>query len=303
MEKSEVIWINNEFVPWEKGKVDFLAHALHYGTAVFEGIRAYETKNGRAIFRLQEHIDRLFYSAKFFGIKVPYSKKIIYEATKEIVSKNNLKECYIRPLIYYSDGGLGFDVSKQKVDVGIAAWKWGAMLGKDKVDNGMKIKISPYKRPSSEFMPVTAKVSGNYANSIMAKMEAINTGYDDAIMLDKNDFVAECSAENFFIIKNNTLMTPTKENCLDGITRASILELAKEKGFETREKRITKLEMMDADECFACGTAAEIVPIININDKKIGDEIPGEVTRILQKEYQKAIRGKNKKHDDWLTFV
>jgi branched-chain amino acid aminotransferase len=302
MEKSDFVWINNNFVPWEKSKVHFLVHALHYGTAVFEGIRAYKTNNGPAIFRLEEHVQRLFNSAKIFGIKIPFTKEKIYDAIIQTVEKNKLKECYIRPLAYYGYGGLGFDVSEQKVDVGISAWKWGTLLGKEKTENGMNVKISPFLRPASNVMPVTAKVSGNYANSIMAKMDAIKTGFDDAILFDNNGFVAECSAENFFMIKNNKIITPTIENCLNGITRQTIIQIAKDKNYQIEEKRIFKLEVMDADECFACGTAAEIVPITSIDKQKIGDG-PGKITKELQKEYSKIIRGKKEKYSNWLTYV
>ncbi len=303
MKKSKVIWMNNNFVNWDNGSPHFLSHALHYGTAVFEGIRAYQTKKGAAIFRLDDHINRLFNSAKIFGINIPYTKEEIINATIKTVKENNLEECYIRPLVYYSDGGLGFDVTNQKVDVGIAAWEWGAMLGKDKVENGMRIKISKYRRPSSEFMPVTAKVSGNYANSVMAKMDAINSGFDDAVMLDKFGNVAECSAENFFMIKDNTLFTPTKENCLEGITRATIMQIAKENNYKVEEKTISPSEIINADECFACGTAAEIVPITKIDNTVIGNGKPGTITRKIQEKYKKIITGENKKYHDWLAFV
>ncbi len=303
MEKSKIIWMNGEFVPWDEAKVHFLVHALHYGSAIFEGIRAYKTNSGPAIFRLEDHINRLFKSADFFGINTSFSKKEITDKTIEIVLKNNLKECYIRPLIYYGYGGLGFDVSCQQVDVGIAAWNWGAMLGKGKMEKGMNVKISPYLRPSSKCMPVTAKVSGNYANSLMAKMDAINTGFDDAILLDKNNFVAECSAENFFIIKNEEVITPTKENCLDGITRDTIMQIAKDFGHTVKEKRVNPLEIFDSDECFACGTAAEVVPIISVNKQNIANGKPGKLTKIFQKEYQKTITGKSNLNKNWLTFV
>ena len=301
MKKSEYIWMNGKIVEWDCGKVHFLSHALHYGTAVFEGIRCYQTDQGPAIFRLDEHVDRFFKSSKIFGIKVPYSKKEIKSAIIEIVGKNKLDECYIRPLVYYSDGGLGFDVTKQKVDVGIAAWEWGAMLGQDSLVNGISLKISPFKRPSSEFMPVTAKVSGNYANSIMAKMDAINTGFTDAVMLDKDGFVAECSAENIFVVSGGKVMTPTKENCLDGITRATILEIAKTIWTVVEEKKISVEELMHASEVFVCGTAAEIVPVTSIDRVKIGSGKRGAMTERLQQEYSKAVHGQKKK--EWNALV
>jgi branched-chain amino acid aminotransferase len=301
MNEGKSIWMNGKNIPWEKGNVHFLSHALHYGTAVFEGIRCYNTENGAAIFRLEDHVERFFKSSETFGITVPYSKKQIKQAIIDTVKNNNLQECYIRPLVYYSEGGLGFDVTKQKVDVGIAAWAWGSMLGKESITKGISLKISPFKRPSSEFMPVTAKVSGNYANSIMAKMDAIKTGYDDAVMLDKYGFVAECSAENIFIVKDNKIMTPTKENCLDGITRATILELAPRIEINAEEKKISINELVLADEVFVCGTAAEIVPVTKIGEIKIGEGTRGPVTEKIQKESSCAVRGGKK--SSWNTYV
>jgi branched-chain amino acid aminotransferase len=295
--------MNGLVVPWNESNPHFLSHALHYGSAVFEGIRCYNTKKGPAVFRLDDHIERLFNSANIFGMTIPYTKDEIICATKNMVVQNNLSECYIRPLAYYSSGGLGFDVTKQKVDVGVAAWAWGAMLGAESIVNGIKLKISPFKRPSAEFMPVNAKVSGNYANSIMAKMDAVRTGYDDAVMLDANGTVAECSAENFFMIKNNVLITPTKENCLDGITRKSIMEIASENGYAVEEKKIRPEDLFSADECFICGTAAEIVPVTSISMTSIGTGKRGTITKFIQEEYSKAIHGETEKYSKWLTFV
>jgi branched-chain amino acid aminotransferase len=303
MQESNYIWLNGKMIPWKESNSHFLSHALHYGSAVFEGIRCYNTKKGPAVFRLNEHISRLFNSAGIFGMRIPFMKEEIISATVSTISRNDLRECYIRPLAYYGYGGLGFDVTNQKVDVGIAAWSWGAMLGEDSVTKGISIKISPYRRPSSEFMPVTAKVSGNYANSIMAKMDAVKSGYDDVVMLDKFGYIAECSAENFFMVKNNVLITPTKENCLEGITRKSVMELAMDKGYCVEERSITPEEVMGADECFACGTAAEIVPITSIDKKAIGNGKRGDVTSIIQSEYQKAIHGEDEKYHKWLTYV
>jgi len=303
MKESEFIWMNGGIAPWKDSNTHFLSHALHYGSAVFEGIRCYNTKEGPAIFRLNEHIARLFNSAKIFGMQIPYSQEKIISATKEMISLNKLSEGYIRPLAYYSEGGLGFDVTNQKVDVGVAAWQWGAMLGAKSVIDGISVKISPFFRPSSDCMPVNAKVSGNYANSIMAKMDAIKDGYTDVIMTDKYGFVAECSAENFFAIKDNVLYTPNTNNCLDGITRKSIIQLAKDNDFEIIEENITPDKLFEMDECFACGTAAEIVPITSINRKPIGVGARGKNTQFLQQEYQKVIHGENEKYSNWLTLV
>ncbi len=303
MKESNFIWMNGSVAPWKESNTHFLSHALHYGSAVFEGIRCYDTKEGAAIFRLDEHIARLFNSAKIFGMKIPYTQEQIISATKEIIAINKLKSGYIRPLAFYSEGGLGFDVTNQKVDVGVAAWEWGAMLGAKSVEEGISVKISPFLRPSSDCMPVNAKVSGNYANSIMAKMDAIKDGYTDVIMTDKYGFVAECSAENFFAVKDNILYTPTTSNCLDGITRKSIIQIALDNNIKVVEENITPEKVFLMDECFACGTAAEIVPIISINKKPIGIGGRGKVTHFLQQEYQKAIHGENEKYKNWLTLV
>jgi len=303
MQESKHIWFNGKMIPWEQSKSHFLSHALHYGSGVFEGIRCYDTEKGPAVFRLEDHANRLFNSAKIFGMTIPFSKKEISNAIIEVIAENQLKECYIRPLAYYGYGSLGFDMTNLKVDVGVAAWSWGALLGKESITKGIKIKISPYLRPSSNCMPVTAKVSGNYANSVMAKMDALNTGFDDVVMLDDKGFVAECSAENFFMVKKNTLVTPTIENCLQGITRHSVMEITNSLGYTVEEKQITPKEIFEADECFATGTAAEIVPITSINNKQIGNGTRGEITAKLQEEYSKAIHGSHKFSEKWLTYV
>jgi branched-chain amino acid aminotransferase len=303
MSEPEFIWMNGEIKKWDEGKAHFLSNALHYGSAVFEGIRCYTTEQGAGVFRLDEHIERLFYSAEFFGIKVPYSKEKIKEAIFELIKKNKLSECYIRPLVFCGEGFMGFDSAKMNVEMGIAAWNWEPIMGKESSINGVSLKISPYSRPSSKCMPVNAKVSGNYSNSILAKSEAVKSGFNDAIMLDENGFVSECSAENFFMIKNNILFTPTTENCLKGITRNSVMEIAGELGYSVVEKQITPQEILESDECFASGTAAEIVPITEINRKKIGTGTRGEITKKLQEEYFNAVHGKHKKSKEWIDYV
>jgi branched-chain amino acid aminotransferase len=303
LEETKFIWMNGKMVPWKEANVHFLTHTLHYGGGVFEGIRAYETDKGPAIFRLEEHIKRLFFSASVIGMKMPYTEKQLFDATVKTVKDNELKSGYIRPLAYFGYGKMGLATTGATVDVGIAVWPWGAYLGKEGVENGVAIKISPFLRPSSDTMPTNAKVTGNYANSIMAKMDAVNAGYADALLFDRNGNVAECSGENIFFIKKGVLITPTTENCLDGITRKSIMEIAKDLGMKVEERNITKKEMFEMEECFMTGTAAELTPVSSIDKKSIGKGTVGPNTKKIQEIYFGAVRGKEKKYTKWLTFV
>ncbi len=286
--------------PWKESMTHVLTHSLHYGTGVFEGIRAYESEKGAAIFRLKEHIERLFASAKIIGMDATFSVEELIEATKEVVKKNNLKSCYIRPLLYYGYGKMGLDTVGAKVDALVAAWPWGAYLGEDGKANGITTKISKYTRHFAVQNLNHAKATGFYVNSMMAKMDALNTGVNEAILLDLNGNVAEGTGENIFIVKNKVLKTPSTENCLQGITRASVMEIAKDNGIKVEEKVITKKELMEADEIFLTGTAAEITPINKIEEKSFG---VGEITKMIQKNYEEIIHGKNEQYFKWLTFV
>ncbi len=303
MQEAEFIWMNGEFVKWGEANVHFLTHALHYGSAVFEGIRCYKTDKGPAVFRLKDHLKRLFYSASVFGIKIPYDEKELYNATIELLKKNYLEECYIRPLAFYGYGQMGLNPTGAKVGVGIAAWPWGAYLGEEGIKNGIRMRISSWIRPPTNIMPTNAKVSGNYANSILAKVDAVNSGYEEAILLDINGNVAECTGENIFIVKNGVLITPPTENVLKGITRDSIMQIATDFGIEVKEEFFNKEQLYKADEAFLTGTAAEVTPIREVDDKRIGEGKPGPVTKKLQSKFYEAIRGKDKKYEGWLDFV
>lgn len=303
MEETEWIWFNGKFVPWHECKIHFLTHSLHYGGAVFEGIRCYDTTQGPAIFRLKDHVKRLFFSAGEIGIKIPFAEAQIIEATKEVVRKNNLKECYIRPLVFYGYGKMGLDTVGATVDVGIAAWPWGAYLGKEGIEKGVSVKISPFVRPPREMMPTHAKVSGNYANSILAKMDALNTGYKEAVLLDKKGNISECSGENIFIVSKGNLLAPTTGNTLDGITRKSVIKIAEDMGIKVFEKNISKKQFFSADEAFMTGTAAELTPINHVDGEPIGEGIAGEITKKIQAKYSEIIHGKDSSYLEWLDFV
>jgi branched-chain amino acid aminotransferase len=300
MQEVDFIWINGKMVPWKEANTHVLAHTLHYGTGVFEGIRAYETSKGAAIFRLQEHIKRLFNSAEIIGIEIPYTIEEVIEATKKVVKENKLDSCYIRPLIYFGYGKMGLDSVGAKVDSLIAAWPWGAYLGEEGKANGITAKISNYTRHFAVPNLNHAKATGFYVNSMIAKMDALNTGVNEAIMLDLQGNVAEGTGENIFIIKDGILKTPKIDNCLEGITRASVIEIAKNNSIEVEEKTITEEELIDADGVFLTGTAAEITPIKKIKEKEfeIGKEI-----KLIQKEYEEIIHGKKENYFKWLTFV
>jgi branched-chain amino acid aminotransferase len=303
MEETKLIWFNGKMVPWNDCKIHFLTHTLHYGGGVFEGIRCYETPKGPAIFRLNEHIQRLFFSASVLGMEIPFSEQQLIDATIKTVKDNEVKSCYIRPLAFYGYGKMGLATNGAKVDVGIAVWPWGAYLGEEGLINGVSIKISPFVRPPKECMPTHAKVCGNYANSILAKMDAIKTNFADALLLDLNGNVAECSGENIFFVKNGVLVTPALDNCLDGITRKSVIAIAGDLGIAVQEKKISKQEMFLMDECFMTGTAAEMTPVSMIDGKPIGLGKPGIVTKKIQEKFFEAIKGKEPKYEKWLTYV
>ena len=303
MEETKLIWFNGKMIPWSECKVHFLTHSLHYGSGVFEGIRCYETDRGPAVFRLEDHIKRLFFSASVIGMKIPFSEKEIIGAVIKTVKDNEVKSCYIRPLAFFGYGKMGLATSGAVVDVGVAVWPWGAYLGEEGIKNGVGIKISPFVRPPKENMPTNAKVTGNYANSIMAKMDAINSGYADALLLDKNGNVAECSGENIFFIKNGVVFTPTLENCLAGITRDSIIQIARDFGLKVEEKVISKEEIFQMDECFMTGTAAEMTPVSSIDKKPIGSGKPGPVTKKIQEKFFAIIKGNDPAYDKWLSYI
>ncbi|MCX6798919.1 MAG: branched-chain amino acid transaminase [Candidatus Diapherotrites archaeon] len=297
------IWLNGSLVPWADAKVHFLTHALHYGSAVFEGIRCYDTGKWPAVFRLKDHVARLFYSAEVFKMEIPYSQTQAYNAVIDTVKANKLRECYIRPIAFYGYGQMGLNPIGAKVDFGVAAWPWGAYLGKEGIEKGVSMRISSWVRPPTNVMPTNAKVSGNYVNSILAKVEAIRTGFEEAILLDNNGNVAECTGENIFIVRNGALITPPTDNTLKGITRDSIMQIARDLGIEVREKLFKKEELYAADEAFVTGTAAEITPIRTVDNKQIGFGKPGPITKKLMAKYGEVIHGKDKQYEKWLDYV
>lgn len=301
--EAEYVWSNGKLVNWHEANMHFLTHALHYGSAVFEGVRCYETPKGPAVFRSKEHMQRLMNSAKAMHMDCEYSSEDFQKATRELIAKNNLKECYIRPLIYYAYGQMGLNPVGAKVEAAIAAWPWGAYLGEDGIKNGIRLQISPWRRHSPKAMPVEAKVSGAYVNSILAKVDAVKAGYDEALMLDENENVAEATGENIFIVKDSILKTPQRGNILVGITRDSIMQIAKDQNIKVEETTISKEDLYNADEAFLTGTAAEVTPMREVDKKPLGEGRPGPITKKLQSIYYEAIHGKLEQYEKWLDYV
>ncbi len=302
-DRDGVIWYDGKLVPWRDAQTHVLTHTLHYGMGVFEGVRAYETPRGTAIFRLQAHTDRLFRSAHILGMTIPYSKDVINEATRAAVRENNLKSAYIRPMCFYGSEGMGLRADNLKVHAIVAAWTWGAYLGEDGQNNGSKVRTSSYNRHHVNITMCRAKANGNYMNSMLALREAQSAGAEDALMLDTEGFVSEGSAENIFLVRDGVLYTPDITSALDGITRASVMQLAADLGIRVVEKRITRDEVYVADEAFFTGTAAEVTPIRELDGRTIGSGTRGPVTGKLQALYFDVVYGRNEKYRDWLTLV
>lgn len=299
---TEKIWMNGELVDWESAKIHVLTHTLHYGTGVFEGIRAYETDRGPAVFRLTEHIERLFNSAKIMMMDIPYTVDEIVEATKLVVRESGLPSCYIRPIAYYGYGEMGLNTLPCSVDVAIAVWPWGAYLGEDAVTKGVRMKISTWLRHEHNTMPPASKTTGNYVNSSLAKVEALKAGYDEAIMLNEHGRVAEGSGENVFIVKDGTLLTPPlSEGVLQGITRQSVLQFATDLDIPWAETPLLRQDLYTADEAFYTGTAAEVVPIRSVDDREIG--APGPVTKQLQDLFFAVVKGKDERYAHMIDYV
>tara|TARA_B100001250_G_scaffold11523_1_gene10025 strand:- start:324 stop:1220 length:897 start_codon:yes stop_codon:yes gene_type:complete len=295
--------MDGTFCDWKDAKIHILTHTLHYGTGVFEGVRAYETESGPAIFRLKDHTDRLFNSANLVGMQIPFEKNIIMQAQCEAVSQNNLKNAYIRPLCFYGSEGMGLRADNLKVHCAIAAWDWGPYLGAEQIINGIRVKVSPFPKRNPEAMIYKAKATGNYINSMLALKDALSHGYDEALILGTDNSVNEGSGENFFLVKDNKLVTPKLVTVLDGITRKTIIQLAKDLDIETLERNISVDEVYECDEAFFTGTAAEVTPIIEVDDNKINNGLPGPLTKQLQANYFNLIRGKHDKYNEWLTRV
>ncbi len=298
MEKTSKIWMNGKFVDWDDAEIHVLTNSLHYGSGVFEGIRCYKTKNGPAVFRLREHVDRIFASAELLNIKIPFTKKEIFDAIVATVKENKIHSCYIRPIAYFGYGEMGLNIKLCKVDVAIAVWPWGAYLGEEAMKHGTKLMISKYKRHHGPLNK--AKITGNYYNSSLAKSEALDAKYDDAIMMDDQGYVAEATGENIFLIKNGVLYTPAEGSMLLGITRDSIFKIAEDMGLDVIEKDITKEELYSADEALLSGTAAEITPIHSVDGNKMKRI---DIVFKLQRAYFDIVNGKNEKYVKWLTLI
>ena len=302
-DRDGVIWFDGKMVPWRDANVHVLTHSLHYGMGVFEGVRAYNTDQGTAIFRLQAHTDRLFDSAHIMGMKIPYTKDEVNEACRAAVRENNLETAYIRPLAFYGSEGMGIRADNLKVHLVVAAWYWGAYMGEEALEQGIRIRTSSFTRHHVNITMTRAKSSGAYMNSMLALQEAVSAGADEALLLDPEGYFAEGSGENVFIVKNGTIYTPDVPACLNGITRATILTLAGEMGIPVVEKRITRDEVYIADEAFFTGTAAEVTPIREVDCRQIGIGRRGPVTEKLQKAYFDLVNGKKPEYSEWLTPV
>jgi branched-chain amino acid aminotransferase len=304
VDPTDLIWMNGEFVAWENAKVHVLTHGLHYGTGVFEGVRCYDTVLGPAIFRNSEHVDRLLRSAELYYMDVPFSAEELRTATLELVARNGLSSCYIRPLVYRGYGSMGLNPLDAPVDVTIACWEWGVYLGEEGARNGVRAKVSSWRRLSPDSLIPHAKASGQYLNSVLAKIESVKAGYEEAILLDDHGYVCEGTGENVYIVRDGAIVTPGQSNSiLDGITRKSVIQIARDLGYTVIERDIGRGEMYLAEEMFLSGTAAELVPVREIDDHKVGTGKPGEITRVLQAAFQDAIHGRSERYREWLDVV
>ena len=302
LQKVDNIWMDGELVNWDDAKIHVLTHTLHYGSGVFEGIRCYETAQGGAVFRLTDHIVRLFNSAKILMMEIPYSIDELVEATKATIRSNNIDACYIRPLVYLGYGEMGLNPLPCTVNVSIAVWPWGAYLGDDGIKHGVRMKISSWQRHDPNAMPPACKATGMYINSSLAKVEAVKAGYDEAILLSPQGYVSECTGENIFIVKNGTIITPpVSAGALEGITQSSVRTIATDLGFDYQVGNILRSDLYTCDEAFLSGTAAEVVPVNSVDDRVIGE--PGPITRKIQETFYATVRGEVDQYKDWLEHV
>jgi branched-chain amino acid aminotransferase len=298
------IWMDGELVDWRDAKIHVLSHAVHYGSGVFEGIRAYETSRGAAVWHLEEHLKRLFRSAKLYHMDIPYSVEAITDGVKDVVRANGLNACYIRPLVLRGYGEMGVNPLNAPVNVFIAVWPWGAYLGDDALEQGVRIKISSWRRNSQNSLPAAAKATGQYINSVLAKVESVKAGYDEAIMLNEAGMITDGSGENVFVLRDGVLTTPPiAAGCLDGITRQSVITIARDLGYEVHEENLVRTDLYNADEAFFTGTAAEITPIREVDDRVVGEGHRGPVTKELQGAFFSATKGETERYVSWLTYV
>ena len=302
-DRDGVIWMNGDMVPWRDARVHVLTHTLHYGMGVFEGIRAYKTERGTAVFRLHDHTRRLFDSAKILGMTIPYTPEAINQAILQCLRDNRLETAYVRPMCFYGSEGMGLHAERLRTHTSIAAWEWGAYLGAENIERGIRVKTASFCRHHVNATMCRAKANGNYINSMMALKEASEAGYDEALLLDTDGFVCEGSGENFFMVRNGVLYTPELASALEGITRDTVLQLAREIELPIREKRITRDEVYVADEAFFTGTAAEVTPIRELDGRPIGEGKRGPITERLQSMYFDQVEGRRSAYDQWLTYV
>ncbi|HKG40021.1 MAG TPA: branched-chain amino acid transaminase [Conexibacter sp.] len=304
MDQAELIWMNGELVAWEDAKVHVLTHCLHYGTGVFEGMRAYETERGTAIFRHEEHLDRLYKSAELYYMPIPYTREELRAAVHAVVAQNGLPSCYIRPIAFRGAGVMGINPLDAPVDVAIAAWPWGAYLGEEAKEQGVRAKVTSWRRISADSLIPHAKASGQYLNSVLAKIESHKAGYEEGILLDQHGFVSEGTGENIYIVRDGVVITPPQTaGILDGINRRSVIQIAADEGYELVERDIARAEMYLADEVFMTGTAAELTPIREIDDHTIGDGKRGPVTTQLQRVFEDALYGRDPRYAAWNDVV
>jgi branched-chain amino acid aminotransferase len=304
MQPTKYIWMDGELVDWDDATVHVLSHALHYGTGAFEGIRAYETERGPAVFRLTEHMERLARSCKAIAIPIDWTVDEIVAATKQVFTANELTSGYIRPLVFYGTGSMGLNPAGATVHTMIATWEWGAYLGEDGIANGIRVKVSSWRRIGQDSMMPNAKLTGGYINSVQAKQEALRGGYDEAVMLNRDGFVAEGSGENLFIVRDGVVVTPPlSAGVLEGLTRQAVMTLLRDDGYEIVEQDLTRTDLYYADEMFFTGTAAEVTPIREVDDRAVGGGRPGPVTKRAQEMFMEAVTGGNERHGDWLEYV
>jgi branched-chain amino acid aminotransferase len=304
VETADLIWMNGEFVAWEDAKVHVLTHGLHYGTGVFEGVRCYDTEIGPAIFRHADHLDRLFKSAELYYMPIPFERQQLRQATLELITRNGFRECYIRPIVFRGYGTMGLFPLDAPVDVTVATWQWPAYLGDDSKLKGVRAKVSSWRRISHDSLIPHAKASGQYLNSILAKIESHKAGYEEAILLDEHGHVCEGSGENLFVVRDGAIVTPPHTSgILDGINRKSAVQIAGDLGLEVTERHVARSELYLADEVFMTGTAAELVPVVEVDDHAVGSGTPGDITRSVQRAFDDALHGRSERYREWLDPV
>jgi branched-chain amino acid aminotransferase len=304
VKQADLIWMNGDFVPWDEAKVHVLTHGLHYGTGVFEGVRCYDTEIGPAVFRHRDHLDRLYRSAELYYMPIPYEREQLRQATLDLIARNGMRECYIRPLVFRGYGQMGLFPLDAPVDVCIAVWEWGAYLGEEGKRNGVRAKVSSWRRISPDSLIPQAKACGQYLNSVLAKIESHKAGYEEGILLDDKGYVCEGTGENLFIVRGGKIATPPlSASILDGINRRAAIQIARDLGYEVVEEQLTRADLILAEELYMTGTAAELTPIREVDDHAIGDGRPGEITRAVQTAFEDALHGRSERYRDWLDPV